>query len=193
MTRRPVNPRAAFVALLAASVVVLGGCGDDDPGAVTLSTTAAPATTAADDSAATEPAETTETTEAAATSIGPCELVPIEEARQLLPGATLLDGVESGQGTDKSCGYAGDPNGPTAQVEVYTGAGAKKAYDIDVQLDHEFETVTGIGDESYYEDGNLFLRVGDMWVQLRVVTLDVSPEVVRTNLLALGTTVAGKL
>jgi hypothetical protein len=71
------------------------------------------------------------------------------------------------------CQYTADPNGPTGQVEVFLGDGAKKSFDIDKDvLDHDFTSVPGIADEAQQEDGNIFLRKGTTWVQIRLVLLN---------------------
>ena len=174
------------IALFTAALVAVGGCGDDTPKAASTS----PAPTSS------EVSETTvaSTTSAVAALPNPCELLPIGAAEQLLPGATLLPGVEAGQGDNISCTYTGDPNGPTAQVEVFVGAGAKKSLDIDKDsLAHDFTQPPGIGDEAWLEADNIFLRKGTLWVQLRVVTLDLEPDQVAANLTAAAGTVAGML
>jgi len=179
--------RRVLSSALVVGLVVAGACSSDDGKiAVGSKVTAAPTTTEATETTDAEPATT------AATKIpDPCELVPIDAASQLLPGAVLQPGVVAGPGDDKMCQYAGDPSGPTAQVEIYVGAGAKKSLDIDKDaLAHEFTMPTGIGDEAYLEDSNVFFRKGTLWVQIRVVTLDVDPAVVQANLTTLATTVA---
>ena len=72
----------------------------------------------------------------------------------------------------ESCTYTGPTSGPTAQVEVYDGAGAKKILDIDRDLTgHELKAVVGVGDEAYIEDGAVFVNVDDTWVAIRLVSL----------------------
>ena len=82
--------------------------------------------------------------------------------------------VEAGAGgTQTLCQYTSDPNGPTAQVEVLTGDGAKKALDIDRDtLGHKFTTVPGIGDEADQEDDNIFIRKGTNWAEINLVLLN---------------------
>ncbi len=100
-----------------------------------------------------------------------CELVTKEQADTVL-GTTLQPGVAVRTGDANSCTYAGDPNGPTAQFEIFVGPGAEQYYDTDVQLQHTFTDVPGLGDEAHEEDGNLFFRTGGTWVALRVTSLD---------------------
>ena len=59
----------------------------------------------------------------------PCKVVSKADAEKLA-GTKLQDGVLV-EGEDPSCTYCGDPNGPTAQVEVFLNDGAKKYLDID--------------------------------------------------------------
>jgi hypothetical protein len=73
---------------------------------------------------------------------------------------------------DDAIALAGTRLQPTAQVEYYFGDGAKKFLDVDRRLDHKFETLTGVGDEAYLEDFNLFFRVGTRWNAIRLVRLD---------------------
>jgi hypothetical protein len=68
--------------------------------------------------------------------------------------------------------YTGPSSGPTAQVEAYIGDGAKKFYDIDRDLGHEFKALEGIGDEAQLEDGAVFVRKGTVWVAIRLVRLN---------------------
>jgi len=180
--------RGAALALLGA-LVALGACGDDEP-----ETSSSPETTEAAQVETTAPEPTDTPTTAAPTLPSPCTLLPKDAAEALLPGAVLQEGIESGQGDNISCTYAGDPSGPTAQVEVFVGSGAKKSLDIDKDaLAHEFTQPEGVGDEAWLEADNIFFRVGETWVQLRVVTLDLSAEQIATNLTAAATTVATSL
>ena len=88
-------------------------------------------------------------------------------------GTQLQDGVRVNNSDGTTCTYSGDPNGPTAQVEVYVGDGAKKFYDDDnTVLHHAFIDVSGIGDEAHQEDYTLFFRKGSIWVALHLVSLD---------------------
>ncbi|MET8268200.1 hypothetical protein ACWD8I_20770 [Micromonospora arida] len=96
----------------------------------------------------------------------PCALVP-KAAAERLAGTPLQDPVAA----PESCTYTGPTSGPTAQVEVYAGAGAKKILDIDRDLGHELKAVVGVGDEAYIEDGAVFVNVDDTWVAIRLVSL----------------------
>lgn len=92
----------------------------------------------------------------------------------LLEHCTAVWGLVPSQRTSRSDSERtsrSDPNGPTAQVEIYIGPGAKKQLDIDRQLEHEFTEVAGLGDEAWQEPGMIFARTGQDWVSIRVVTL----------------------
>ena len=135
---------------------------------------------------------TTSATKAAALP-DPCVLVSQAQAQTLVV-PTLPAGEKSGSGADTMCQYTSDPNGPTAQVSVFVGDGAKKALDIDKNsLQHDFTQPTGIGDEAWLESGNIFFRKGTTWAEISVVDLDDPPEQVQTALTTLATSVAPKL
>jgi hypothetical protein len=152
-------------ALLAATTLGCGG-DDDDQAAAGPTTTRADASNAA-------AVDATTTSPAAAASVDACKLVP-QAAAETIAGTPLEAGV-SVQGDTASCMYAGPVTGPTAQVEVYIGPGAKKYLDIDRGLDHELQPVSGLGDESYLEDFTVFFRKADTWVALRLVRLEDAP------------------
>ncbi|BCJ64760.1 hypothetical protein [Polymorphospora rubra] len=96
----------------------------------------------------------------------PCALLPKAEA-ETLADAKLEDPVP----IRDTCTYSGAPTGPTAQVEIYVGDGAKKVLDIDRELGHEFTALSGIGDEAHLENGMVFFSKGGVWVGIRLVRL----------------------
>ena len=102
--------------------------------------------------------------------IDACALVSLDDA-QALAGTALNPGV-AGNPTSPSCTYTGPTTGPTAQVEVYVGDGAKKTLDIDRSLGHTLTPITGLGDEAYAEDNNIFIRHAKVWVAIRLVRLN---------------------
>jgi hypothetical protein len=112
--------------------------------------------------------------------IDPCKLLTQAEATTLA-GVKVNAAVEAGAaGTQTLCQYTSDPSGPTAQVEIISGDGAKKELDIDRDtLGHPFTSVTGIGDEVDQEDGNIFIRKGDNWVDINLVKLNDPAENVK--------------
>jgi len=136
--------------------------------------------TAAGDSIFTEqptpvaaPAETTPaappagtTPPAAPAPIDACALLTQAEA-DALAGTPLDPPVAS----EASCTWAGPVTGPTAQVEIYTGDGAKKILDIDRQLNHVFTEIPGLGEEAWAEDGMVFALVDGTWIGVRLVLL----------------------
>ena len=154
----------SLVALSIAAIAAFGACGGSS------SKAAAPK--------ATEPAGTTPATDAPTTAVttpaklDSCALVPQAQAETLI-ATKLQPGVHDSTTDVDSCTYSGDPSGPTAQVEVFIGAGAKHFYDDDHDvLQHTFTDVPGLGDESHEEDFNIFFRKGSTWVALRLTSLD---------------------
>ena len=105
--------------------------------------------------------------------IDPCSLLTQPEA-ETLAGVKLNPATEAGAaGTKTLCQYTSDPNGPTAQVEIIVGDGAKKELDIDRgTLSHKFTSVPEIGDEADQEDDSIFIRKGTNWVDLNLVLLN---------------------
>ena len=97
-----------------------------------------------------------------------CDLLTKAEAEAVAD--TELQKPEDAAGVQ--CLFAGPVDGPTAQVEVFVGPGAKKFYDIDVELGHEFTPVPGIGDEAHAEEDTVFGRVGDTWFAVHLVRLN---------------------
>lgn len=96
-----------------------------------------------------------------------CALVTKADAEKLA-GTSLEDAVP----VRESCMYTGPVTGPTAQVEIYVGDGAKKMLDIDRDLQHDFIEVASIGDEAHMEDGAVFFRKSGVWVAIRLVLLN---------------------
>jgi hypothetical protein len=160
----PMTRSRACVVLSFAGVVALSACGGSSNKA------AAPTTT-------TESAATTATTAPGTLPPPPkkldsCVLMPKTQAEALIE-TKLEDPIHESTTDVDSCTYPGDPNGPTAQVEVFIGAGAKEIYldDLNV-LHHTFTDVPGIGDEAHEEDYILVFRKGPTWVTLRLTSLD---------------------
>jgi hypothetical protein len=163
--------RARTVALTLVLAVGVAACSSstkDNPFASPTTTTqksvAAPTTAVKTTTTAVKTATT------AAALPDPCTVVTLDDAIALA-GTTLQPGVKAGRPDDVMCTFAGGA-GPTAQVEYYFGDGAKKYLDVERRLDHKFETLTGVGDEAYLEDFNLFFRVGTRWNAIRLVRLD---------------------
>jgi hypothetical protein len=122
-----------------------------------------------------------------------CSLLTLDEATALAKADLAAGegaGVENGAAT--LCQFVGNPSGPVAQVEVFTGDGAKKALDIDRQLDHDIVALPGVGEEAYEEDGQVFLRKGAVWASVRLVRLT-DPAENRVPLRTAATLVAGRM
>jgi len=117
----------------------------------------------------------------------PCALVTKADAEKL--AGTPLDPPVA---IRETCSYTGPVTGPTAQVEIYVGDGAKKMYDIDVELGHAFDELDGIGDEAHREDGSVFFAKDGVWVAIRLVLLN-DPAENREPLATAARTAAGRM
>jgi hypothetical protein len=160
MRRIQVRWQAALCGVTTIAIFALAGCGESggDPRAggdakVTDAVTANPSA---------PPNEK---------SVDPCALVTHEEAQQL--ASTPLNDAKR---VLETCTYTAPVSGPTAQVEVFVGDGAKNQLDIDRQLGHEFKTLAGIGDEAYAEDDFIFFNKSGLWVSIRLVRLTDAAE-----------------
>lgn len=107
-----------------------------------------------------------------------CAILTQKDAQRI--AQTPLETGQPGNALNPSCMYTGPVTGPLAQVQIFIGDGAKKTYDIDVQLDHEFEDVAGIGDEAHQENNAIFFRKGTTWVAIELVRLNDPAENVDT-------------
>ncbi len=140
-----------------------------------------------------------EVTTAAASTTQPqkvlssCAILTQAQAATLAATAVAA-GVESGQPGESMCQYISDPNGPTAQISVFVGPGAKKQLDIDKgTLKHDFTTLAGVGDEAYLEPGDMFIRKGTQWVSVDVVAIDEADTQVAAGLKAIAPVIVSKL
>ncbi|MEU1688389.1 hypothetical protein [Micromonospora sp. NPDC005707] len=167
------------LALAAALLTLTAGCGgpDEPPAAAGPPVAAAPA----------EP--TPEATEVAPSAALPdaCALVSRADARRL--AGTPVDAAVP---VRESCTYTAPVTGPTAQVEVYVGDGAKKYLDIERELGHEVLPLAGVGDEAHLTAEAFFIRRGEVWVAVRLMRLN-DPQENREPLRALARTVAGRM
>jgi hypothetical protein len=121
-------------------------------------------------------------TPAAPTKLDACALLTKTEA-EALAGTPLNPAIPAGaagSGDVTLCQFTGPTTGPTAQVEVFVGDGAKKQLDIDKDtLMHAFTTVPGIGDQCLQEDDNIFVEKNGTWASINLVLLnDASQNVV---------------
>ncbi|SNT25397.1 hypothetical protein SAMN05421812_10436 [Asanoa hainanensis] len=159
--------------VLALTLTTLAGCGNEP-------TPAPPAP-------AVPPVTTAPLVDEAPALPDACELIKQADAEKL--AGTPLDPPLPVKDT---CTYTGPVTGPTAQVEVYVGDGAKKFLDIDRELGHAFTELAGIGDEAHLEDGTVFFAKGGVWVSIRLVRL-VDPAETRDPLEAAARTAAGRM
>jgi hypothetical protein len=107
---------------------------------------------------------------------------------EILAGTPMQDAVR----VRETCTYTGPPTGPTAQVEIFLGDGAKKFLDADRQLKHDFVPLSGIGDEAWVEPGVVFFNKAGLWVSIRLVRLE-DQAVYGPRLEALARAVAGRM
>ncbi|GAB3341066.1 DUF3558 family protein [Micromonospora halotolerans] len=178
------RPYLAVLALPLVALVGLAACSRPETGPA-APTGARPATPASEVAVA---APTEQATAAPSrTMTDPCSLVSKQEAEKLA-GTALQDGVAA----PVSCTYTGPVTGPTAQVEVYVGDGAKKQLDIDRQLGHKLDPVSGLGDEAFVEDGWVFFSKSGVWVSIHLVRLD-DPAKYRKPMQELARTVATRV
>lgn len=180
-----IRPYRRLAALAVAALPLLGaGCdGAESP------TRSAPASDqpAGTGAAAAEPAGTAEAAPSPVAAVDPCALVSKAEAERLAGTA-----LEDAKPVRDSCTYSGPVTGPTAQVEVYVGDGAKKYLDIERDLGHELRPLAGVGDEAYASFEAVFVNRAGRWVTVRLVRLN-DPAENRKPLEALARTVAGRL
>lgn len=155
------NPRIVPILL----AIIAAGCGGG------TSATAGPtaAMTAEPTEAPTAPTVTPEP-EMTFVALDACAILPKNAAEKI--AGTPLDPGLAGNPLNPSCMYTGPVTGPLGQVSIFIGDGAKKTYDIDVQLNHEFKPVAGLGDEAYLENNGIFFRKGTTWVAIELVRLN---------------------
>ncbi|MBI4942706.1 MAG: DUF3558 family protein [Actinobacteria bacterium] len=186
--------RTALPLTAALCTLALAGCSAGGAGGTVTVTQTVTVTAPADGQAAPEP--TPGAADGAPSALpDPCALLTREDA-STLAGLRLGDGDAAGPaGTRTACTYSAPTTGPTGQVSVFVGDGAKKQMDIDIELGHEFTPLTGVGDEATIEDGYGFVRKGDTWVSINVVLLDDETQAKKTakRLAAALGTVAARL
>ncbi|MGS2615266.1 hypothetical protein ACVCAH_12185 [Micromonospora sp. LZ34] len=175
------RPSVLLLAGLLGLAGPLAGCGgtEDTPPAAGG---APPPEVVATATAAAEPSPTP-----AASAPDPCALLSRREAEQLA-GTPL----EDARPVRETCTYNGPVSGPTAQVEVFVGGGAKKFLDIERDLGHELRPLAGVGDEAYASHEAVFVNGSGVWVSVRLVRLN-DPAENRAPLEKVARTVAGRL
>jgi hypothetical protein len=92
-----------------------------------------------------------------------------------------------------SCTYNGPTTGPSAQVGLVIGPGAKKYFEIDKSLGKR-PPLAGLADEAYtYADGyKVYFRKDSTWAVMSLVRLEDHPSYMKT-LVSLAHTVASRL
>jgi hypothetical protein len=146
----------------AACLVVLAAAGCAKSGAPASAAQPKPSAPAATTSGSADPGD-----DAAKLAPDPCALVTKKEAEKIA-GTALADPVH----IRDTCTYTGPVTGPTAQVEVFVGDGAKKFLDVERTLGHDVKPLAAVGDEAYTEDYAVFLRKGTTWVSIHLVRLE---------------------
>ncbi|MDG4793428.1 DUF3558 family protein [Micromonospora sp. WMMD1082] len=179
--------RSLALVCLAATLFAVSGCGGDSTGPTSAGPSeAGPPAVSDPPTDGGEPAAGTPAS-AVPAAVDPCSLVSRQEAEQL--AGTALNEPRKVKAT---CTYTAPPSGPTAQVEVFVGAGAKKILDVNRNLGHELRELPGVGDEAYAEDRVVYVHKGGQWVSVRLVRLN-DPAENRQGLEAVARQVADRL
>lgn len=121
--------------------------------------------------------------------IDACALVTRADAEKLVD--TKVNRPVRGDG-EHSCTYTGPTSGPTAQVEVYVGPGAKKQLDIERTLQHSLRKLPQVGEEAWIGENGVYLRKGQLWVSVLVVLLE-DPQQYAGRLAKAASTAASRL
>lgn len=161
----------------------LAACGGARSRTVTVTTTvtvtATPSASASSDATAdtSAAADASSSATAGTTDSGPDACSLLTQAQANAAASTPLQ-KGTGAGKDAAgnyvmCQWIGLTNGPTAELEVYVGDGAKQQLHIEKDnLGHSFTSVPGIGDQCLQEDGYIFVQKGGLWVSLHLVRLN---------------------
>lgn len=96
-----------------------------------------------------------------------CSLLSRGEAEQLA-SIRLQPASDGGD----SCIYNSYPTDTSASVQIFVGNDVPRAMRVDRALHHAFRKVSGLGDEAYEEQWNVFARKGTVWVFINLVRLD---------------------
>jgi hypothetical protein len=163
-------PVRAFLVLVMVVTVAACGGGAALPSSGAVQTTQPTGTAAsAQPSAAgsVEPSATEPLAQPTVGTIDPCSLITQDEADGMV-NSKLLDPLPQGEPPVR-CVWPTPLEGPTAQVEIDVGDGAKKFLDVEKLLEHQLDPVPGLGDEAVIENDTLFFRKGDLWLAIHVV------------------------
>ena len=170
------RPGVLLVTAVGGALALLTACGSSssDGNAITGNFfNSSGAASTAPGSAPTSAAESS--APAAPKKLDACALLTKAEA-EALAGTPLDPAVPAGaagSGDITLCQFTGPTTGPTAQVEVFVGDGAKKQLDIDKDnLMHAFTTVPGVGDQCLQEDDNIFVEKNGTWASINLVVLN---------------------
>jgi hypothetical protein len=167
----------ASIVVAGAALALASGCGSssssDAGGFLGTSSSSSPAT------GGSTPTGSAPSSAAASNSapakLDACALLTKTEA-EALAGTPLNAAVAAGpagSGDNTLCQFTGPTTGPTAQVEVFVGDGAKKQLDIDRDtLMHAFTDCAGIGDQCLQEDDNIFVQKNGTWASINLVLLN---------------------
>lgn len=162
--------------LLACLPVVMLATACGSSGGATKTVTVTRTVTAPATSAATDPG-TGNASSSSSVGAAPdaCSLLTQAEA-EAIAGTPLMkpEGAGPGSGAPSvMCQYTGPSTGPTAQVAVFVGDGAKQQLHIDRDnLGHHFTTVPGIGDQCLQEDNFIFVQKNGLWASINLVRLN---------------------
>jgi hypothetical protein len=165
--------RAAALLVAAGALALATGCGSSS------SSTSSSSSGDGGLFGASQPAASAAPSSAAATSaaakLDACALLTKSEA-EALAGTPLNAPVAAGpagSGDNTLCQFVGPTTGPTAQVEVFVGDGAKKQLDIDRDnLMHTFTQCADIGDQCLQEDDFIFVEKNGTWASINLVLLN---------------------
>ncbi len=179
--------RTASLLVACASIAVLSGC------ASTIESAAPkPAPPATKEDPKTTPAGKEILPPPDLTKLEPCKVLTHAEAEKL--AQTPLDkGVVGADLESPSCTYNGPTTGPSAQVGLVVGPGAKKYFEIDKSLGKR-PRLEGLADEAYTyaESYRVYFRKDSTWVVMSLVRLEDHPYYMKT-LVSLAHTVAARL
>ncbi|WP_226931116.1 DUF3558 domain-containing protein [Parafrankia sp. CH37] len=177
--------RGMLPALAVVMTISLAGCGSSDEASTPPADGSQPAT--ATTTGGTGSGKSAGPAGNAAGVPDPCKLVSRPEAEQL--AGTALGSPES---TPERCVYTAPPDGPTGQVEIFSGQTAQDYLTAERGIGHTLTPLPGIGKEAYIEDYAVFVNVNDFWVSI-VLARNNDPAENRGPLENLARTVAGRI
>jgi uncharacterized protein DUF3558 len=176
---------AALLATAGVTLLVLTGC-------ASTTETAAPASPATKAGPSATPSGEEIPPPPDLTKLAPCTILTRAEAEKLAR-TPLAKGVVGADPESPSCTYNGPTTGPSAQVGLVIGPGAKKYFDIDKKLGTR-PRLAGLADEAYsYAEGyKVYFRKDTTWVVMSLVRLEDHPYYMKA-LVSLARTVASRI